>query len=76
MKKDKFILKACSLREKNVSSLCFQISNGQNESKAYKAKNTKIKMSDRATSTVAYLHGFIPEISFQNKYTRTRLLLL
>lgn len=33
-------------------------------------------MSDRATSTVAYLHGFIPEISFQNKYTRTRLLLL
>lgn len=38
MKKDKFILKACSLREKNVSSLCFQISNGQNESKAYKAK--------------------------------------
>lgn len=55
MKKDKFILKACSLREKTVSSLCFQISNGQNDSKSYKAKITKIKMSGRAKSTVAYL---------------------
>lgn len=41
-----------------------------------KPKKTKIKMSGRAKSTVAYLHGFIPEISFQNKYTRTRFLLL